>query len=446
MRHKALTLGILLSLTSMAISQTRPYDKHGVNIFEAEKAENDEFKKVHLKIGGSFNQSFQALKHSNTSDPRMVYTETRSAKADGTVTSSVSASNANQLVNIGTGFNTAVANLNLDLHLAEGVYMNMELYLSSRHHNETWVKGGYIRFDKLPFIKSDFLDKVMDFTSIKVGHMEINYGDAHFRRTDNGNAMYNPFIENYILDAFTTEIGAEINVNHNGLLAMVSVTNGMINGRPLVQPEVVGVSDGKADPAFIGKLGYDKQFTDNFRGRLTGSVYHTSGSNSNTLYGGDRAGSHYYGVMDNALTTSTFTSGRLNPGFGDKVTALMGNLFLKYKGFESFTTIESANGRGRTEATGDRTASQIATDLLYRFGSCEQFWVGGRYNIANVLLAGYTENVTADRIAVSAGWYVTKNIMAKAEYVTQSYNGFKSSDIRNGGKFDGIALQAVVGF
>lgn len=429
MKRNLLTLGALVLASSLALAQLPSYDKSVVNEFETPKAEGEKFEKVKLKIGGGFNQSFQSLSHSNTADPKM----------SGTT-------DLNQLVNIGTGFNTAVANLNLDLHLAEGVYMNMELYLSSRHHNETWVKGGYIRFDKLPFLKSAFLDNIMEYTTIKVGHMEINYGDAHFRRTDNGSGMRNAFVENLIMDAFTTEIGAEIDVMHNGFLGSVSVTNGMINGRPLVQPEVPGVSDGVADPAFIGKLGYDKQFTDDFRGRLTGSVYYTGGSNSNTLYGGDRAGSHYYGVMDNALSTSTFTSGRMNPGFGDKVTAMMGNLFLKYKGLESFTTIESANGRGRTETTGERAASQFATELIFRFGSCEQFWVGGRYNVANMLLAGYTDEVKVDRLAVSAGWFVTKNIMAKAEYVKQNYNGFASSDIRNGGQFNGLAVQAVVGF
>jgi hypothetical protein len=429
---KTLFIAIVLLCTYSTFAQYRAYSKDGLNEFETPKAETEIFDKVKLNIGGHFNQSFQALSHSNTADPKM------NAGID-----------QNKLIDIGPGFNTATANLYFDVHLAEGVYMNMALYLSSRHHNETWVKGGYIRFDKLPFIKSDLLDNLMKYVSIKVGHMEINYGDAHFRRTDNGNGMYNPFIESYIMDAFTTEIGTEINVSYKGFLASASVTNGMINGRPLVLPEVVGISDGKADPAFIAKAGYDNQLTDDLRVRLTGSVYYTSGSNSNTLYGGDRAGSHYYGVLDNALTTSTFTSGRLNPGFGDKVTAMMGNLFVKFGGFESFTTIESTSGRGRTEvipADGERSAGQFATDLLYRFGKNEQFWVGARYNAANARLVGYSDDIKIDRIAVSTGWYVTKNLMAKLEYVKQNYNGFNSSDIRNGGQFNGIALQAVVGF
>ncbi len=416
----------MLLFGGISFAQVRSYSKTGLNEFESPKAEDETFEKVKLKIGGNFTQSFQALSHSNTAD--------------------IIANPAAKLVNIGPGFNTAVANLNFDIHLAEGVYMNMALYLSSRHHNETWVKGGYIRFDKLPFMKMDFLDEIMKYTSIKVGHMEINYGDAHFRRSDNGNAMYNPFIENYILDAFATEIGAEVDVAYNGFLAALSVTNGQIKGNVLAYDPIPGASNGKQNPAFIAKLGYDKQLTDLFRARLTGSVYHTAGSIGNTLYGGDRAGSHYFGVMDNAITTSTFTSGRLNPGFGDKVTSMMGNLFLKYGGLESFTTIETSNGRGRAEITGERNANQIATDLLYRFGKNEDFWIGGRYNVATARPSGYTDDITIDRIAVSAGWYVTKNLMTKLEYVTQNYDGFAATDIRNGGKFNGIVLEAVVGF
>lgn len=426
MNKSILALTAVLLFSSLSFAQIRSYSKAGLNEFESPKAEDEDFKRVSLKIGGNFTQSFQALSHSNTAD--------------------VVANPAATLVKIGPGFNTAVANLNFDIHLAQGVYMNMALYLSSRHHNETWVKGGYIRFDELPFLKSDLIDQLMKYTTIKVGHMEVNYGDAHFRRSDNGNAMYNPFIENYILDAFATEIGAEVDLSYNGFLAVLAATNGQIKGNIAAYDPVAGASNGKQNPAFIAKLGYDKQFTDQFRGRLTGSVYHTAGSIGNTLYGGDRTGSHYYGVMDNAMTTSTFTSGRLNPGFGDKVTSLMGNLFLKYGGLESFTTLETSTGRGRTEITGERTAGQFATDLLYRFGNSENFWVGARYNTASALLQGYTTDVNVDRIAVSAGWYVTKNLMTKLEYVTQSYDGFANTDIRNGGKFNGIVLEAVVGF
>jgi hypothetical protein len=41
---------------------------------------------------------------------------------------------------------------------------------------------------------------------------------------------------------------------------------------------------------------------------------------------------------------------------------------------------------------------------------------------------------------------VTKNILAKIEYVSQNYNDFASSDIKNGGKFNGLMIEGVIGF
>ena len=112
-----------------------------------------------------------------------------------------------------------MANLFVDIQLADGIQLNVTTYLSTRHHNEAWVKGGYIQFDKLPF-KGKFWNNLMDVTTIKVGHMEVNYGDAHFRRSDGGHALYNPFMESYIMDAYATEIGGEVIVQKNGLVWM----------------------------------------------------------------------------------------------------------------------------------------------------------------------------------------------------------------------------------
>lgn len=121
----------------------------------------------------------------------------------------------------------------------------------------------------------------------------------------------------------------------------------------------------------------------------------------------------------------------------------MGNAFLKVGGLEWFTTFESSKGRAKNE-TIERNATQFATDLLYRFGKNENFWIGGRYNtVSATMTAG---DIDINRIAFSGGWFVTKNILAKLEYVSQKYNGFPTSDLRNGGKFNGFVLEAIVGF
>jgi hypothetical protein len=155
-------------------------------------------------------------------------------------------------------------------------------------------EGRYLLIDASP-IDWVPLHALMQFITMRVGHMEVNYGDAHFRRSDNGNALYNPFVGNYIMDAFTTEIGAEVYVRAKSVIAMGAVTGGELRGTVLT-PE-------KRGPALIGKLGFDRQVKPDVRVRLTGSMYKADKSLSNTLYGGDRAGSRYYYVMENTAAT-----------------------------------------------------------------------------------------------------------------------------------------------
>ena len=101
-------------------------------------------------------------------------------------------------------------NLNVDVQLADGIRMNITQYLASRHHEDTWVKGGYIQFDKLLFLHSDFVDNIMKSVTIRIGQNDVDYGDQHYRRSDGGNTIYNPFVENYIMDEFSTEAGCTI--------------------------------------------------------------------------------------------------------------------------------------------------------------------------------------------------------------------------------------------
>jgi hypothetical protein len=346
--------------------------------------------------------------------------------------------NANQLADIGTGFNNSTANLYLGAQLADGIRVQLTSYLSSRHHNETWVKDGYLLIDKLPLDIAP-LNLLMAFTTIRAGHFEINYGDAHFRRSDNGQAMFNPFVGNYILDAFTTEIGAEVYVRPGPFMVMGSVTGGEVRGTVLT-PE-------KRSMALIGKAGYDSQLNPNLRVRVTGSLYTTGKSLSNTLYGGDRAGSRYYYVLENTAATESaqFTSGLLNPGFRSEVTAMQVNPFVKVRGLELFGIIERAEGKSATEAA-TREMRQYAVDTVYRFLPREQVFAGVRYNQVSGELAGIANDITVERWQVGGGWFVTRNILLKAEYVNQEYKDFPSTDIRSGGTFHGGMLEGVIAF
>ncbi|MCC5938184.1 MAG: hypothetical protein JJU34_12970 [Lunatimonas sp.] len=429
MKKHIILMGLAGFLSTSLMAQSdrdmqfwRPYDQRGLNIFETGKEDTVAYDGVKVRIGGAFAQQFQSLSHSNSASPML---------NDNNV-------NLNQLMNIGPGFNLATANLNIDVALADGVRLNLVTYLSSRHHPESWVKGGYLQVDKVPFLNSPTFDKIMEKVTIKVGHMEINYGDAHYRRSDNGNAFYNPFVGNYIMDAFTTEIGGEVIFQDRGFLAVASMTGGEIQGG-VTNPDV-------RKPSFIGKLGYDKQLNDDLRVRLTGSVYTTAGSVNNTLWGGDRAGSRYYMVMENtfATTAAQFTSGRFNPGMRSNLTAMVLNPFVKFQGLELFGNIEQSKGKAANESV-DRTWNQLGVDAVYRFGTADKFYVAGRYNeVSGTLPNGVAPSI--NRVQVGGGWFVTKNILTKFEYVSQNYNDFGPTDIRRGGKFNGFMIEGVIGF
>jgi hypothetical protein len=469
MKKSIFTVAAALFISSTMFAQLRATDQTGINVFETPKTDT-QFTDPKVEFGASIAMPYIALKNTNAASSQSAINQDPSK-------------NSQALFKNSPNFALSMANLYINSYLADGITLQVTMYLASKHHNETWVKGGYVQFDKIPFIKMDILDNIMKYTSIKVGQMDVNYGDAHFRRSDGGNAIYNPFMENYIMDEFATEIGAEANVNYKGFIGTASITNGNLNPS-LAEIDTTKAtnknvySNGLHNPSFILKLGYDKQITDKFRARLTGSVYTTAGAFSNTLFGGDRTGSNYSAIMYNlAPGTGTAFGGRFNPGLTDKLTTFMGNLFLKYNlldvlSVESFTTVESAKGRTTNEAT-ERKANQFATDLVFRFGKAENFFLGARYNTvsADVAAAGaktatalntansgstaYTIGLDAvpaykidiNRLAISGGWYVTKNIMAKVEYANQKYSNVPNVNyILNGYEFHGLSAEAVISF
>ena len=438
-----LALGLTAAAQDGHMQNYRANDKTGLNVFETTKTDTGTFSKLHVKVGGNFEQTFQNLNNKNTAS---------SATLPGY------SGNVNSLEDLTPGFNLAMANLNIDVQLADGIRVSLTSYLASRHHEDAWVKGGYIQFDKLLFMHSGFIDNIMKSLTIKIGQFDVAYGDQVYRRTDGGNTIYNPFIENYIMDEFATELGGEVIYHHkSGLFALGGVTNGELNPTVLAATKIDSASGrpNKYDAAWHGKIGFDKQLTKDFRLRLSQSFYTDQSGNSITLFGGDRTGSHYYYVMSNAAMAKGTTlnnavdynafSGRLNPGFSEQVNAFMSNAFLKYKGLELFGTYENVKGRTITEKS-QRQATQWAFDAIYRFTRNENFWVGFRYNTVTAALQGLSNNVTIEREAGSVGWFLTHNVMLKLEYANQVYMGYPSANILNGGKFYGWCAEASIAF
>ncbi|MCV9386540.1 hypothetical protein [Reichenbachiella ulvae] len=420
------TLAIML-VASLGFAQRseiqyyRYNDQRGINVFETSKDNDVAFDGIKVRVGGDFNLQFQGISQSNYID----------APATGS------------LIELSNNFNLPSANLNLDVQLYDGLRLHMRTYLSSRHHTEAYVKGGYLQIDKLEFIQPGFLSGLMDFTTIKVGMDDINYGDTHFRRSDNANTIFNPFVGNYLMDAFTTEPYLEVTVQPADFIGVIGFTNGRLNQSP---------TPGDDGFVFYAKLGYDNQINDDLRIRLTGSVYNSSDKGTRDyLYLADRAGANYFSVMSyntldangNPTVKKNDFGGRVNPGFAYH-TAFQIAPFVKFKGLEFFGVYELSSN-GNSDIGGSYT--QLGAEALYRFGKDEKFYAGGRFNS----VTGNKTDVAADedvkRFNIGAGWFLTKNVMTKLEYVKQTYEGdaFNGSIFQDA-EFDGIVLEATIAF
>ena len=93
-------------------------DQRGINQFESPKDSVTTFEKLKVRVGGAFALQFQGVKHESGADQSKP---------------------ATQLYNIGNNFNLPTANLDIDVALYDGVNLHLRTFLSSRHHNETYV-------------------------------------------------------------------------------------------------------------------------------------------------------------------------------------------------------------------------------------------------------------------------------------------------------------------
>ncbi|MEN7547683.1 hypothetical protein AAG747_07180 [Rapidithrix thailandica] len=353
------------------------------------------------------------------------------------------AGSAGEITPIASGFQNAAGNVFINGTITDGISAYFEVYLSSEHHTEVWMREGYIKIDKLIVLNSPLIDKIMEVVSLKAGQMEINYGDWHLRRSDNGSVQNNPLIGNYIIDGNTTEIAVEVTAALKQFELMGGISGGTTKGD-------LNEDHGLAT---YGKIAYNQDLGEKSFLRLAGSLYHVDHSGNSAAYGqgtknylfsGNRSGARYKGIL-NAETDA----GQMLVTNGQKITSYQLNSTLVFDRLEVFGTYEWINEGDMDGADSDETLeetwTQIAVDAKYNL--TDKLYISGRYNVAN---EQEYQSIDSDRQVVriqgGLGFMLTKGLLLKGEYVHQEYKNFGVEDARYGAEFNGPLLEMSFNF
>jgi hypothetical protein len=345
-------------------------------------------------------------------------------------------------------FQTAWGDLSFMADIEDGkMLVYADLYLSSRPHpSTTYGNEGYILVREMPDAvpATGWLnDTIFKIANVKVGHFEIDYGDHRYRRSDNAWVQRNLLIGNYLVDPDVEEIGAEVFTKPGGLVGgLIGVTSGTTTEN---------FTEGRGLASVHGKLWVTP--ADDLRFSL--SAYYVdhsdTGANgpSGRLYSARRSGGPYGGVWGGGDSPGDLTIGK------DKLdTALQADVTFSPGPWEFYGNVgwvQDADPNGSDPGKPRERWMYGAVEGAYHF--TPRVYAAARYSLAKADdIAGHDSSGRIHRIQVGGGYWLTRNVLAKAEYVYQVAQGFGSTDIVDGlnmdrdPSFNGLMLEMSFAF
>lgn len=357
------------------------------------------------------------------------------------------------------GIQSAVGNVMIHAALTDGIRVTFELYLSSRHR-EGYVtpREGYIYLSHLPEGANVFgINRLFRYIDLKAGHFEVDFGNYHLFRSDNGQVQRNPLIGNYIIDANTVEPGVEVIVHPGAVYGVLGISNGTTTGN--FQP--------RRGTAVHTKLGLDLHRT--FQASL--SLYrvdHSGNSASgceqcqvdfsngqegeegsfSSLFAANRSGSRYAGIFDGGPDV-----GQLNVGHGQDLLAWQADLTYQRDPVRIFAMYGSTADRDY-----NGSAAGTPSDIWRYYGAGVRWnllpalYAAGRYNTARaVSIKGQDSRALVNGYQAGLGYWLTSGMLWKLEYVHQQYLNFRTDYgnipfIQNNPRFTGVLTEISVAF
>ncbi len=336
----------------------------------------------------------------------------------------------NALAKVEPGFQNAFGNLGFVGKFGKNqeIEVVFDMYLSSRNHpSQTYGNEGYIILRGIPenLQSLKFLEPILKKVDIKAGHMLVDFGDAADHRSNNAKVQTNPLIGNFVIDPNIVSIGMQASSKPGTRFGwLVGASNGTTT-------EDWNIGRGFA---YNGKLIFYP-----VKGLRTSASYiatdqsdnptKAAGGSSMQMFTGNRSGERYAGVLGGGQAP-----GNVFPQAGEKFSAAQFDVTfdngspLKVYGHYGITQDKDINGNAA--GTPQEKWNYYAADVTYELTPA--LYAAARYsNASTSQLAGIDSDGSVDRIQVGGGFWLTKNLLLKMEYVQQKYSGFANGQVVN---------------
>lgn len=331
------------------------------------------------------------------------------------------------------GFQTAWGDLKFGAWYGENkdIEMFFDLYLASRPHpSSTYGHQGYLLIHRLPDpIALPFVNNIFKYVDLKVGAFEIDYGDQWIHRSNNADVQRNPLVGNFVFDPNSTEVGGEIRTKENRWggavigVASGTTTENFVEGRPLGYHGKIWFTPVKPLRASLSL--YDVDHSD--------TPPRNAGGTGTTIITGNRSGERYGGVLGGGQAPGGVLTniGKDVTMWEAAVTADLGraSVFVNYGRAED----ADVNGSqpGKPGEAWNYYAAQSVVNLT------ERFYGAARYSVAEAdEINDVTSNGIVQRYQVGGGYWINRYMLAKVEYVHQTYEEFAENTIVNGVRVD----------
>ncbi|NNM89218.1 MAG: hypothetical protein HKL95_11965 [Phycisphaerae bacterium] len=355
--------------------------------------------------------------------------------------------NAGSKSGLNPGFQNPYANLSLYATIPGKFDMFADFYVASAPHpNTMYGHEGYMVFKQIPgFGPNSLPNQLFDYINAKVGAFDIDFGDNNYHRSNNAWVQNNPLIGNPLVDPNTEEIGAEVYSVKGPIYWLIGGGSGTTTMH----------FDYGAQPSIHAKIwGYPTKDL-----RLSASVYHEdmgesgngpSGTETTHLFSAQRSGGVYAAVFGGGDNP-----GQITPQAGNDVTAVQGDITYESWPWESYSYVgwtQDTNANGQAPGSPSERWLYGSSNVVYHITPA--LYLAAQYSYAFAgSVHGVDTNGWVDRIQVGGGYWLTRSILTKLEYVQEQYHSFggntgvvDSVNAAMGPGFNGVVMEVSFGF